>query len=95
MEMNRRSRDEYQRVSTLQISSDTNLSFIFLVQHEDPEVGRELLELSIERTVTKTRSEIFTNVKTGKSATRKTRGRQPLPRYVHRRCIRSARLAKD
>src|SRR6266481_1937773 len=64
-----------------------NWSFVFLAQREDPEVCSELLELSIDRTVTKTRSEIFTNVKTGKSATRNTRGRQPLRRYAQRRRV--------
>jgi len=38
---------------------------------EDPEVGSELLELSIDRTVMKTRSEIFTNVKMGKVRAKK------------------------
>jgi hypothetical protein len=67
-------------------SSVMNWSFVFLAQREDPEVGSELLELSIDRTVTKTRSEIFTNVKMGKSAPRKTQDRQPLRRYLHRPC---------
>src|SRR5258708_155477 len=72
----------YELFFSTEISSVMNRSFVFLAQREDPEVGSELLELSIDRTVTKTRSESFTNVKTGKSATRKTRGRQPFRIYL-------------
>jgi hypothetical protein len=76
-------------------SSVMNWSFVFLAQREDPEVSSELLELSIDRTVTKTRSEIFTNVKMGKSAPRKMRGRQPLWRYLYRPCSGNPRQSSE
>jgi len=79
----------YELFFSTEKSSVMNWSFVFLAQREDPEVGSELLELSIDRTVTKTRSEIFTNVKMGKSAPRKTRSRQPLRRYAHGHRVRS------
>jgi hypothetical protein len=52
-------------------SSVMNWSFVFLEQREDPEVGSELLELSIDRTVDENTVRNFYECENGKVRAKK------------------------